>query len=578
MRGTAKINYKPYLPPIFFGAEEKPYICRLAPSEFGFEFEWFDKFSTAVHTLHYKKRGSKTEESIVIYDSVISVDNLDTNCDSEFYIESEDGRRSNVRLVRTGAIPSETTVINYLHPEDAQYDFSGSHIASPSIVRTSTGRLVVTMDLFGHATAQNLTLLFYSDDDGKTWHYLTDLYPFFWSCVFYYRNVLYVLGFTTEYGDLRIACSKDDGETWSEAVTLFHGSNRSCGYGGMHRAPMHFISYNGRLYTSCEYGCWATSHLPGILSIDENDDLMVPENWTCSDFLPFDGEWKKAAGKQGDSIEGNIVVAPDGNLYNIMRWETAYETMVVESVDAVNLKITNRYKFEGCLSDIDLDDKSEAYRDYKEDYTADVLVIYDDVSSNYNIKSVDTGINVLDKVIETITEDNEPAYIVYVMENGEKKQYYTKDTDIIDSVYKTYTPTRGDVIRYELKNGMIDRLSLIYSAEKSMMVADVTETNEFNKNTANIRVWDAYVFYRWDSFMMLSETMPTDYENFNYSDYAIHPCSTSNVIICEQGSPGEVYRGTADDIIGYKNTNGKECSKVVVYERWGEGRTIVIYK
>ena len=40
----------------------------------------------------------------------------------------------------------------------------------------------------------------------------------------------------------------------------------------------------------------------------------------------------------------------------------------------------------------------------------------------------------------------------------------------------------------------------------------------------------------------------------------------------------EIYAGTSDDIIGYKNTGGAECSKVVVYERWGDGKTIVIYR
>jgi hypothetical protein len=49
---------------------------------------------------------------------------------------------------------------------------------------------------------------------------------------------------------------------------------------------------------------------------------MVAENWSVTDFLPFDGEWKEASeGKQGDTMEGNIVLAPDGNLYNIMRWK-----------------------------------------------------------------------------------------------------------------------------------------------------------------------------------------------------------------------------------------------------------------
>lgn len=322
MRGNTKINHRPYFPPIFSEAIKKPYICRLAPSDCGFEFEWFDHHCSGTHILYYGPRGSIKKCSLPISDSVVTIDQLKTDCDYEFYVQNEEGRKSNVRLVRTGAIPNGTTVINYLHPEDTQYDFSGRYLCSPSIARTKTGKLIASMDIYGPEMAQNLTIMFYSDDDGSHWHYLTDLYPFYWGSLFYHNDILYILGLTTEYGNLQIACSRDEGKTWSEPTTLFFGSNVLCNYGGMHRAPMHLTSYNGRLYTSCEYGCWKSgSHLPAILSIDEHADLMAAENWVCSEFLPFEGEWKKAAGTQGDTMEGNIVLAPDGNLYNILRWK-----------------------------------------------------------------------------------------------------------------------------------------------------------------------------------------------------------------------------------------------------------------
>lgn len=323
MRGNAKINHKPYIPPIFAENAKKPYICRLVPNQNGFEFEWFDNTYTKGHILHYGIRGEKDKTSVPVSLPVISVDNLKSDCDYEFYIESEYGTKSNMRFVRTGAIPDGTTVINYLHPDDTQYDFSGKYLCSPSIARTASGKLIASMDVYGPEMAQNLTIMFYSEDNGKRWRYLTDLYPFYWGSLFYYKDVLYILGLTTEYGNLQIAASKDEGKSWSEPVTLFYGSNYLCDYGGMHRAPMHFTPYNGRLYTTCEYGCWKCgSHLPAILSVGENDDLMRAENWVCSDFLPFDGQWKNAAGTQGDTMEGNIVFAPDGNLYNIMRWKT----------------------------------------------------------------------------------------------------------------------------------------------------------------------------------------------------------------------------------------------------------------
>jgi hypothetical protein len=259
----------------------------------------------------------------VLSGPVVRIEGLKSDVDYELYVEAENGLKSNLRLARTGAIPEGAVVINYLHPEDGQYDFSGRFLCSPSVARTKSGRIVAGMDVFAGADAQTLTLLFKSEDDGKTWRYLTDLHPFYWASLFYHRDVLYILGLTTEYGNLQIACSEDEGETWSAPVTLFYGSNYSCKYGGVHRAPMQINSYNGRLYTSCEYGCWKMgSHLPAVLSIDENADLMEPENWYRSEFLPFEGEWKEASGGvQKQTIEGNVVRGPDGNLYNYMRWD-----------------------------------------------------------------------------------------------------------------------------------------------------------------------------------------------------------------------------------------------------------------
>ena len=189
---------------------------------------------------------------------------------------------------------------------------------------------------------QNLMILFKSADNGVTWNYLTDLFPFYWGSLFVHHNKLYVLGLTTEYGDLQIACSENGGEDWSSPVTLFRGSNFRCQMGGMHRAPMTVINYNGRLWTSAEYGSWAMGgHLPMVLSIKENDDLLIPENWCMSEPLKFEGDWlaesRRRSGasvlditidsdgnilgeKRGDSIEGNIVVGKDGNIYNIMRY------------------------------------------------------------------------------------------------------------------------------------------------------------------------------------------------------------------------------------------------------------------
>lgn len=322
MRGSNRIEHRPYLPPTRLGELKNPYVCRLAPNAHGFELEWLDRTGAQAYTVFCGLRGSELKPCATVQGNTARVEGLESECDYAFYVESSDRRRSHTRLVRTGAIPAGSVVINYLHPDDTQYDFSGRYLCSPSLARVPGGRLVAGMDVFGGGMAQNLTLLFGSDDDGATWRYLTDLYPFYWASLFVHKGVLYILGLTTEYGNLQIACSQDGGQTWSAPVTLFYGSNMLCDYGGVHRAPMHVVADGERLYTSIEYGCWKMgSHLPSVLSIGEDEDLMQPENWVRSEILPFDGAWKEAAnGVQKDTMEGNIVRAPDGQLYNYLRW------------------------------------------------------------------------------------------------------------------------------------------------------------------------------------------------------------------------------------------------------------------
>lgn len=238
-------------------------------------------------------------------------------------------------------------------------------------------------------------------------------------------------------------------------------------------------------------------------------------------------------------------------------------------------------KYYKVLSDYFKDDIEyyvEAYRTNKENYTADVVVVYDDVSSDYSITNQNVGISVLDKYNLTVDDDNENTYLVSIFDNGSYQKYMTKDADIFKKVYGGITPMRGDIIRYEIKDDRINKLELIYSAQKREMVAPTSVTNKDSNNYyTQFRVWDAYVFYRWGSNLLLSKTRPEEYENYNYNDYDLHTCSRANIIVCNIEDT-EIYTGTFDDLIGFVNTRGGMCSEIVVYERYGECKTIVIYK
>ena len=320
MRGSSHVNHRPYIPHNRSEEKKNPYICRLAPFATGFTLEWFDHFDSGEHTLYYVRRwGDKTLHSMPLTHSVVTVEGLEEHVEYDCYIESSKGHRSFVRPLRTDTPPKGCTVINYIHPEDNQYFFSGHFFGSPTLARLPGGRIVAGMDVFGNGS-QNIALLFYSDDNGISWRYLTDMYQFFWSTLFVKDEVLYLLGLSTENGNLQIACSTDEGNTWSAPVVIFYGSSAICPNGGILKAPMHLYSHKGRLYTTCEYGVWYKMLYPGIISISETDDPMVPENWTWSELLRYDGKWKKETGTQKDTVEANIVASRDGQLYSFMRW------------------------------------------------------------------------------------------------------------------------------------------------------------------------------------------------------------------------------------------------------------------
>ncbi len=321
MQGSRKIDHRPYIPYSRPYDAARPYICRMAPGADFLSLEWLKK-EEGVHQLVIRKRGEKSGRAVSVKETSVTVSELSKNTEYELFIEAPSGLRSNVRLFITSEVPEGATVINYLHPEDKQYEFSGNCLCSPSIVRTSSGRLLAGMDVFACKSGQNTTILFYSDDNGKSWNYLTDLHPFYWANMFMHKGSVYAIGQTQEYGDLYIVRSDDNGETWSDPSLLFYGSTWCCKGGGIQHTPMQITLFEGRYYTSFEYGNWGidVGHLPGVMSVDAEADIMDPKNWHFTDVVQYEGKWKEDdGGVKGQSIEGNLVVGPDGVLYDIMR-------------------------------------------------------------------------------------------------------------------------------------------------------------------------------------------------------------------------------------------------------------------
>ncbi|NLX94522.1 MAG: hypothetical protein GXZ02_11900, partial [Clostridiales bacterium] len=349
-------------------------VCRLAPNTDFIELEWLCDSSvlplSAEFLIHYKSLDETVYTPITVAGNKAKLTGLKPDTEYELYVTAGDNK-SCVRLARTGFVPG--TVVNYLHPLDEAYSFSGRYLCSPSIVKLPDGALLASMDVYAPRAPQNLSLLFRSDDGGANWDYLTDLFPCFWGKLFVHKGELYMLAMSTEYGDLLIGKSTDDGKSFCKPEVLSRGS---CSHlaKGLHKAPMPVTNHAGRLWTAIDYGAWSLGgHSSSLLSVDENADLMEAENWTLTKPLAFNPDWAGTVkGPSRGLLEGSAVVSPTGDIINFLGYKTA--ECVPDRDRAIMLK-----------GDINCPDKKLAF--YK---TVDFFgnrskfsVLYDDVSKQY---------------------------------------------------------------------------------------------------------------------------------------------------------------------------------------------------
>lgn len=335
MRGQSTWSYRPYRPLLSDAGDI--YICRVVPYEHKIRFEWLDTGDTS-YTVYYRLR-EQTDFTCwgTTAACACDIEGLAPDTEYAFYV-SAGAKKSRVRLARCGAHVG--TAVNYLHPDDEAYAFSGRYLCSPSLVRHPDGFLLAAMDLFAPEHPQNLTLIFRSDDEGASWHYVSELMPCFWGKLFIHRGELYMLACSTEYGDLLIGKSIDGGRTFGAPVTLLRGSNGKNGNVGVHKNPQNILQHNGRIYATLEWGAWANKqygHAAMVMSCDADADLLDPASWSFTEplkFTPFVPELEGLPTKTM-TIEGTPVLAPDGRVLNVMRFGK-YHNAIAYAVDAAD--------------------------------------------------------------------------------------------------------------------------------------------------------------------------------------------------------------------------------------------------
>ncbi len=227
-----------------------------------------------------------------------------------------------------------------MHWNEVKYqpELARTFLGSPSIVRLPDESLLATHDYFGpgcprnHEAEESLTSVYRSEDNGGTWQNITHIMNCYWSTLFVHQGSVYIFGVSQQYGSIVIRRSDDGGFTWTKPVDdksglLFRGGafREPPNY---HCAAMPILFHEGRLYKAfedCTPNNWGRGFQSLVVSAPVDADLLDAANWRMTNKLAFDPAWVPAEWGQLENpgwLEGNVVAAPDGSLWNILRFNS----------------------------------------------------------------------------------------------------------------------------------------------------------------------------------------------------------------------------------------------------------------
>ncbi len=224
------------------------------------------------------------------------------------------------------------TELRYQDPRTRTY------LGSPSITRTPDGALLATHDYFGpgcprnHEDEEHLTSVYRSEDDGAAWHNVCHIANAYWSTLFVHAGATYLLGCSQQYGSIVLRRSTDSGFTWThpkdeKSGRLFQGGpyHEPPNY---HCAPVPVCVSDGRLYRAfedCDPCVWGSGFRSLVISAPVDADLLDAASWRMSNKLAFDPAWTPPAWGEVERpgwLEGNVLEAPSGELWNILRFNS----------------------------------------------------------------------------------------------------------------------------------------------------------------------------------------------------------------------------------------------------------------
>lgn len=360
------------------------------------------------------------------------------------------------------------------HEVKFQPERARTFLGSPSVVRLQDGALLATHDYFGpgcprnHEDEESLTSVYRSEDDGQTWVNITHIMNCFWANLFTHGGKVYILGTSQQYGSIVIRRSDDGGFTWTHPADAQHGLLFAGGAyhdpPNYHCAPVPVVEHNGRIYKAyedCSPLQWGSGFQACVISADSDSDLLDAASWQMSNKLPYDPAWTPADWgelQRPGWLEGNVVVAPNGEIWNILRFNSP---PLVDRAAIVKMDSAGNIHFDPSTGFIDFPGGNTKFTIRRDPQTGQYLSLVNNNTdpafpSQRNILSLSASDDLVNwRLVATLmTDETGLTHEDSIRLTG--FQYVDWQFDGDDLIYLVRTAYRG-AIRYHDSNRIIFR-------------------------------------------------------------------------------------------------------------------------